>query len=224
MLYLQIFIFLLCLTALGYYLLSLYAAIAFFRSPVKENGTKFAPPVTILKPLCGLDWQGYDCLASFCQQDYPQYQIVFCVQAQDDPSVAIIERLKQDFPQQEISLAIGKISLGINPKINNLANGFASAKYDFLVLSDSDIQVKSNYLKDIIQLFENPEVGVVTCLYRSVTTGWLASFEALDIATTFLPKILTARLLEGMAFAFGSTIALRRETLEKIGGFASMAD
>jgi ceramide glucosyltransferase len=146
------------------------------------------------------------------------------VQEASDPSVALVQKLQESFPQLEIILAIGQPHLGINPKINNLANALPHIRHDFLVIADSDIKVNSDYLKNIIQPFKTAEIGVVTCLYRSVTQGWLAGFESLDIATTFVPKILTARFLEGVDFAFGSTITLRREVLEKIGGLASMAN
>lgn len=223
-LYLQVLVFLLCLAALGYYGFSLYATIAFFRSQPNELTEIFTPPVTILKPLCGLDWESYDCLASFCQQDYPEYQLIFTLQDPQDPSLAIVEKLQQDFPALNIEVVISDRHLGINPKINNLANGFNLARYDLFVISDSDIQVKNDYLKAIIQPFKEAEVGVVTCLYNSVTAGWLAGFEALDIATQFLPKVMTARQLEGMNFALGSTIAIRRETLDKIGGLVEIVN
>jgi cellulose synthase/poly-beta-1,6-N-acetylglucosamine synthase-like glycosyltransferase len=153
-LYLQVLVFLLCLAALGYYGFSLYATIAFFRSQPNEPTETFTPPVTILKPLCGLDWESYDCLASFCQQDYPEYQLVFTLQDSQDPSLAIVEKLQRDFPALNIEFLISDRHLGINPKINNLANGFNLARYDLFVISDSDIQVKNDYLKAIIQPFK----------------------------------------------------------------------
>ncbi|MFM7441358.1 MAG: bacteriohopanetetrol glucosamine biosynthesis glycosyltransferase HpnI, partial [Snowella sp.] len=213
-----------------YYLYSLYATIIFFKQK-QEIDPDFSPPLTILKPLCGLDWESYTALTSFCQQDYPLYQIIFSVQDSQDPSIDIVQKIQQDFPDLDIELVIhdrettlGDRILGINPKINNLANGAKKAKYPILVLSDSDIQVEKDYLKTIIQPFADPLVGVVTCLYNSLTEGWLAGFEALDITSQFCPKVLTARQLEGVKFAFGSTIAIRQETLDKIGGFASVAD
>ncbi|PZV23132.1 MAG: glycosyl transferase [Snowella sp.] len=211
-----------------YYLYSLYATVVFFKQK-QEIDPDFSPPLTILKPLCGLDWESYTALTSFCQQDYPLYQIIFSVQDSQDPSIGIVQKIQQDFPDLDIELviretALGDRILGINPKINNLANGATKAKYPILVLSDSDIQVGKDYLKTIIQPFTDPLVGVVTCLYNSLTEGWLAGFEALDIASQFCPKVLTARQLEGVKFAFGSTIAIRQETLDKIGGFARIGD
>ncbi|MEB3310551.1 MAG: bacteriohopanetetrol glucosamine biosynthesis glycosyltransferase HpnI [Snowella sp.] len=218
-----ILFFFLSLGSISYYLYSLYATIDFF-SQASNIDESFSPPLTILKPLCGLDWESYTSLASFCDQDYPLYQIIFSVQKSDDPSIAVVQKLQQDFSHLEIELVISDRDIGINPKINNLANGMTKAKYDFLVLSDSDIRVEKDYLTAIIQPFTDSKVGVVTCLYNSLTEGWLASFEALDIAAQFYPKVLTARKLEGVDFAFGSTIAIRRETLDKIGGFSSVAN
>jgi ceramide glucosyltransferase len=213
-----------------YYLYSLYATVVFFKQK-QEIDPDFSPPLTILKPLCGLDWESYTALTSFCQQDYPLYQIIFSVQDSQDPSIGIIQKIQQDFPDLDIELvirdretALGDRVLGINPKINNLANGATKAKYPILVLSDSDIQVEKDYLKTIIQPFADPLVGVVTCLYNSLTEGWLAGFEALDITSQFCPKVLTARQLQGVKFAFGSTIAIRQETLDKIGGLVTVAD
>ena len=213
-----------------YYLYSLYATIIFFNE-TQEIDPDFSPPVSILKPLCGLDWESYTALTSFCDQDYPLYQIIFSVQDSQDPSIEIAQKIQQDFPDLDIELvicdreaALRDRAIGINPKINNIANGATKAKYPILVLSDSDIQVEKDYLKTIIQPFNDSSVGVITCLYNSLTDGWLAGFEALDIASQFCPKVLTARQLEGIKFAFGSTVAIRQETLDKIGGFIAIAD
>jgi ceramide glucosyltransferase len=206
-----------------YYLYSLYATIVFF-SQTQEIDPDFSPPITILKPLCGLDWESYTALASFCQQDYSEYQIIFSVQDSQDPSIEVVQKLQQDFSHLDIELVISDRAIGINPKINNIANGATKTKYPILVISDSDIQVEKDYLKTIIQPFTDPLVGVVTCLYNSLTEGFLAGFEALDIASQFCPKVLTARQLEDVKFAFGSTIAIRQETLDKIGGFLAIAD
>ena len=206
-----------------YYLYSLYATIVFF-SQTQEIDPDFSPPITILKPLCGLDWESYTALASFCQQDYSEYQIIFSVQDSQDPSIEVVQKLQQEFSHLDIELVISDRAIGINPKINNIANGATKIKYPILVISDSDIQVEKDYLKTIIQPFADPLVGVVTCLYNSLTEGFLAGFEALDIASQFCPKVLTARQLEDVKFAFGSTIAIRQETLDKIGGFLAIAD
>ena len=124
----------------------MYATIVFFRQ-TQEIDPDFSPPVSILKPLCGLDWESYTALASFCDQDYSEYQIIFSVQDSEDPSIEIVQKLQQDFPHLDIELVISDRLIGINPKINNIANGATKTKYPILVISDSDIQVKKDYLK-----------------------------------------------------------------------------
>jgi ceramide glucosyltransferase len=108
--------------------------------------------------------------------------------------------------------------------VSNLANTLTKAKHEILLLADSDIRVAPNYLQQVVQPLHNPTVGVVTCLYRSITQGWLTSFEALSVPTDFLPSVLVARKLEGMTFALGATVAIRRSVLDEIGGFAGVAN
>lgn len=215
--------FLLCLVSFGYYLYAIYAVIRFF-SLTSEIDLTFCPSVTILKPLCGLETEMYDTLASFCQQDYPVYQIIFTVQKINDPSVAIVQQLKQDFPQVDIQLIISDRCLGHNLKISNLANGINRAKYDILIFSDSDIKVSSDYLKTIIQPLKNDNVGIVTCLYRSKTTNFIAAFEAIGVTTHFHPSVFVAYFVEGIRYGFGSTIVIRKSVLESIGGLMSVAN
>lgn len=214
---------LLSLAAIAYYWYCIYAARDFFchQPPVNLN---FHPPATILKPLCGLEPNAYHNLASFIKQDYPEYQIIFAVREEIDPIIAVVEQLQQDFPDKDISLVIDPRVIGTNLKVSNLANAILKAKYDILIIADSDIVVESDYLKRVIQPLENEKVGVVTCLYKSRIKGWLAVFEALNISTQFHPSVLTARKLEGISFAFGSTIVIRQKVLAEIGGFAAIAD
>lgn len=213
----------LSLTSIAYYLFSLYAAADFF-SQSTQITSDFHPRVTILKPLCGLEWDSYHNLVSFCQQDYPDYQLIFCVQNTLDPSIELIKKILSQYPHLDLSLVIDSTQIGNNLKISNLANGYSQAKHDIIIISDSDIRVKPDYLTNIVQPFTNQNVGVVTCLYSSLTKGWLASFEALEIATQFAPRVLTARKLEPISFACGATIAIRQEVLAKIGGFRAVAD
>ena len=213
----------LCLTAIAYYGYVLYAAADFFgqSTPVDPD---FAPPVTLLKPLCGLDASTYENLASFCRQEYPTYQIVFAVREATDPVIAIAHQLIQDFPAVDLKLVVSDRVIGANLKVSNLDNAVAHAKYDTLVLADSDIRVGPDYLQRVVQPLQDEAVGVVTCLYKSLVTGWLAAFEALGIVTWFHPRVLSARHLEGMQFAMGSTIVLRQAVLRAIGGFGAIAN
>jgi len=213
----------LCLCAIWFYCYSIYAAIDFFGSPDPVE-PDFHPCVTLLKPICGLDSDAYENLASFCQQDYPQYQIIFAVRDQHDPGVEVVKQIIDNFPSIDIQLVVNDRTIGTNLKVSNLANAAAVAKYSILLIADSDIRVGSDYLRRVIQPMRDPTVGVVTCLYRSLTQGWMARIEALWISTEFHPRVLVARKLEGIKFALGSTIVIQRSALEAIGGFLAIAD
>lgn len=221
--YLPWLIFPFCCTAVLYYCYAIYATIDFFHQahPVDPN---FHPSVTILKPLCGVDVNTYENLASFCQQDYPQYQVIFSVREATDPSLPVVEQLIQAFPGVDIALVVCDRTIGTNLKVSNLANAIEKAKHEVIVLADCDILVQPDYLQHIVQPLSSPQVGVVTCLYNSWAKGWLAGFEALGITTRNHANVLAAHQLEGMHFAFGSTIVIRQAALAKIGGFAALAD
>ncbi len=217
------FIFLLCLASMGYYGYAIYAAIAFFHSNSNVDLT-FLPPLTLLKPLCGLDADMDETLATCCQQDYPTYQIIFTAHTSTDPSIAVVKKLQQNFPNVDIELVISDRLIGSNLKISNLANGISKVKYDILVLADSDIKVDQNYLKEIVQPFKDDKIGVVTCLYRSKIKNLISLFEAIGISTHFHPSVLVARLVEELQYGFGSTIVIRKSILESIGGLNSVAN
>jgi ceramide glucosyltransferase len=213
----------LCLSAVLFYCYGIYAAIAFRRSSYPIN-PEFHPPLTILKPLCGLDNETYTNLASFCHQYYPQYQIVFGVRQLTDPSIELVEKLIHQFPDVDISLVVKDEIIGANLKVSNLANTITAAKHDLIIIADSDIRVGTDYLQRVIQPLQNQNVGVVTCLYRSSAQGIAAILEAIGTATHFQPGVLVSKQLEEIRFAFGSTIVIRKIVLEKIGGFAAVAD
>jgi len=221
--YLPWLIFPFCCTAVLYYCYAIYATVDFFRQPHRMDPT-FHPAITILKPLCGVDLNTYENLASFCRQDYPRYQVIFSVREATDPSLPLVRELMQVFPDVDIELVICDRTIGTNLKVSNLANALEQAKYEVIVLADCDILVRPNYLQEIVQPLANPQVGVVTCLYNSWAKGWLAGFEALGIASRNHANVFAAHKLEGMHFAFGSTIAIRRAALAQIGGFAALAN
>ncbi len=219
--------FFLSVAAITYYCLAIYAAIAFFsQAKAEASGSEleFLPPISILKPICGVDDRSYQNLSSFCKLDYPDYQIIFGVQTQTDPSIAVIQKLIQDFPGLDIQYVTCDRILGTNLKVSNLASAAALAKHELLLLADSDVCVGCDYLQQVVQPMSDLEVGVVTCMYRSQTQGWLATFAALAISTDFLPSVLVARQLKGMNFALGATILIRKSVLTAIGGFAAIAD
>jgi ceramide glucosyltransferase len=212
----------LCLSAIVFYCYGIYAAIAFRRhAPVDPN---FHPPITILKPICGLDSDAYENLASFCRQDYPVYQIIFGVRDSQDSGIAVVKQIIQDFPKLDIQLVVNDRIIGTNLKVSNLENAKTFAQYEILVIADSDIRVERNYLRQIVQPLQDQSVGVVTCPYRSIPRGWVTTLEALGTATDFHAGVLVSKQLEGIKFAFGSTIVIRQKVLEAIGGFKAIAD
>lgn len=212
-----------CLSALWFYVYAIYAAHDLFAHKTKID-TSFLPPITILKPIRGLDSFAYENLASFCRQDYPAFQIVFGVLDESDPAVEVVRRIINDFPSLDISLVTDSHSIGPNLKVCNLANMQREAKYPLLLISDSDIQVAPDYLRHVVQPMKDEQVGVVTCMYRSAPIGLASSIEALGISTEFHAGVLVARRLEGMKFALGSTILIRQEALSAVGGFRAVVD
>lgn len=212
-----------CVTAVGFYGSAISAAVRFSAARRPVDGA-FHPPVTILKPVCGLDRDTYDCFASFCRQDYPTYQILFGVRDAADPGVAVIERLRRDFPAVDIQLVISDAAIGVNPKVNNLANMAAAAQHPLWLVSDSDIRVPPDYLRRAVQPMRDPTVGVVTSVCRMRTDGWVSALEALRISTDFSAGVLVARQLEGMRFALGAAMLINRRAFEAVGGFSILAD
>ena len=223
MIFLDCVLLILCLSATWFYCYAIYAAVDFFSRP-EPIDPDFHPPVTILKPICGLDSDTYENLASFCQQDYPQYQIIFGVRDAQDAVVEVVHKIIYNFPDIDIQLVVSDRTIGTNFKVSNLANAQTEAKYSILVIADSDIRVGVDYLRRVIQPMRDSTVGVVTCVYTSLTRGWVAAIEALWISTQFAPSVLVARSLDGIKFAFGSTIVIQKAVLEEIGGFLAIAD
>ena len=182
-------------------------------------------PVSVLKPLCGAEPRLYENLRSFCEQGHPRYQLVFGVRDQHDPAIAVVRRLQAEFPALDIEMVIDPRAHGDNLKIANLLNMLPHAKYDRLVLADSDIAVPPDYLAQVVAPLADPTVGTVTCPYRGRALGGLWSrLGALFIDDWFTPSVQVSQLLGSSGFGFGSTIALRRTTLETIGGFEALRD
>ena len=221
-----------------YYLLCLWSAAAFLRerkaasescSERNRGGGQFShalPPISILKPLKGTDPEIYESFRSHCLQDYPEYEIIFGVNDPGDPSIETVKALQREFPDRRIQLVVSPKILGANVKVSNLAQMLGEARYDSLIVNDSDISVARDYLRRITAPLADSRVGLVTCLYRGVAGATLGSrLEGLGISTDFCPSVLAARQVEGgIHFGLGSTLAFRRAELEKIGGFASFVD
>jgi ceramide glucosyltransferase len=206
-----------------YGLLAVYSARRFFRTR-RSSVDEFTPRVSILKPVRGLDRASYENFATFCRQDYPDYEIVFAVADEDDPAADVVRRLIASFPERSIRLLIGAPNIGPSSKVNKLCRLTRDARHDLLVINDSDIRVTSDYLRAVVAPFRDPRVGAVTCLYVGITDGHLAAdLEAIGIATDFAAGVLVARQLEGVKFALGATMATTRDRLRDIGGFEALA-
>lgn len=220
---------LLTLAGLGYYVVALLSARAFLRRTRFPAG--FAPAVSILKPLRGVDPGMLEAFASHCRQEYSgEYEILFGVAGIDDPAVALVRQLQADFPAHAIRLIVCPEDLGANGKVSCLAQLLPHARYDYLIVNDSDIRVDPHYLANVLTRFapapEQRPVGLVTALYRGRAHGTFGSkLEALGISTDFAPAVLTSRFLErGLSFGLGSTLAVSRNALDAIGGFVPFAD
>lgn len=178
------------------------------------------PPITILKPLYGTEPLLEEALASCCDQIYPTFQIVFGLHHPADPALAVVERLKLRFPKADIAVVIDPTLHGPNRKVSNLINMLPSARYELLVISDSDLRVAPDYLERLVVSLEVPGTGLVTAAYAGLppdALGWRARLGATQITHNFLPGVLLSRIL-GREDCLGSTAMLRRDTLERAGG------
>jgi ceramide glucosyltransferase len=219
----QILPFLITAPALAYAGITLYCGRSFFSKnpPISQ----FTPPVSILKPVKGVDGDSYENFASFCRQDYPQFQIVFAVASSADPVIPVIERVMAAYPAVDTSLVVDGSIHGANYKVCNLMHAEAKAKYPLLIVCDSDIRVGERYLREVCAPFADPEVGLVTSLYRSSgVQGVGCAIEALGFCCEMVPNVMTALKLEGLSFALGASMAVRQTALERIGGFAALVD
>lgn len=184
-------------------------------------------PVSILKPLKGCDPEMYEAFRSHCLQQYESpYEIIFGVNDAEDEAIPFVRRLQQEFPQHAISLVVCAEVLGANRKVSNLVQMMRQAKYAHVLVNDSDITVPRDYLSRVMRWFSDPQVGLVTCLYRArpAKTIW-SKLESLGVLLDFMPGALTARIVEGrVRFGLGSTLAVSRAALEKIGGFETLVD
>lgn len=222
---------LLTFAGLAYYLLALWSAIDFQRS-LRRPLPDFHPPVSILKPVKGLDPEMYPSFASHCLQDYRgEYEILFGVSSMDDPAVAAITRLQSEFPHHEIHLILCPEARGANGKVSNLTQILPHARHAYLLINDSDIKVSAHYLTRIMAGFKmqrraGAKVGMVTAPYFGRAAKTLGSrMEALGISTDFFAGALTSRKLEGgIHFGLGSTLAISREALDASGGLLPLVD
>jgi ceramide glucosyltransferase len=212
------------IVAAGYAILSLIAVLFWRLSRMPSAGWTL-PPATVLKPLCGAEPGLYEHLRTFCEQDYPQYQLVFGVQDAADPALAVARRLVSEFPALPIDIVIDSQQHGSNRKVSNLINMIARARYDVLAIADSDTYVGRDYLRSVTAPLLEPTVGVVTCLYLDVPTpGPWSRLGAMYINEWYMPAVLLAWLFGHQGYVSGQTLCLRRGTLQAIGGLAAMAN
>jgi ceramide glucosyltransferase len=217
-------ILLLALAPLAYYFLASIAALHFFTKRRQET-EGFAPPVSILKPVRGLDPAAYENFASFCNLSYPEYEIIFNVADEHDAAIPVIEKIMRDFPERQIRLLIGAERLGVSNKVNKLSRMVDEAQYEHVVISDSDIRVSDGYLRSVIAPFSNPKIGAVTCLYRGIPNSTIGSeFEAMGNSSDFDAGVISAWQLGMVNFTLGATMATTKRSLRKIGGFENLAD
>ena len=207
-----------------YYLIALYSSWRYFRAAASQNADlKSTPPVSILKPIRGLDPEAYENFASFCRQDYPDYEIVFCVDGANDPVLPVIEKLGRDFPERHIRVLLGSGRNAVNDKVAKLARLVAEAQHELLVISDSDVRVEPYYLRTVVAPLADPKVGAVTCFYVPANeTTFIHSLQSIGMVSDFYAGILVAWQLDGVKFALGPTIATSRARLAGFGGYAAL--
>jgi ceramide glucosyltransferase len=227
-----VLLFILC-GSIAYSLLSMVAAHRYLS--VRPPDFRSGEPISILKPLAGLDLGLESNLRTFFQQDYPSFEILFAVKDASDPAVQVVEKLQRDYAAIPSRLLITGESPYSNAKVYSLERMLAAAANDLVVMSDSDIRVTPNFLRTVSAEFQDPElrdtdlanvkIGLATCPYRAVPgASFWSRLEATGMNTDFWGSALVARMLEGMRFAVGPTIVTRRRVLESIGGFSRLKD
>ncbi|MGN8107527.1 bacteriohopanetetrol glucosamine biosynthesis glycosyltransferase HpnI [Paraburkholderia sp. 22098] len=179
--------------------------------------------VSVLKPLCGAEPRLYENLRTFCEQRYTNFQLVLGVCSPDDPAIAVVRRLQAAYPLLDIELAIDTRVHGSNLKVSNLMNMVERARHDVIVIADSDIAVRADYLESVAAPLADPRIGVLTCLYAAQGVGgFWPRVGALFVNEWFAPSVRVAHMAGSRRFGFGATLALRRATLERIGGFEAL--
>jgi len=215
---------LLAAAPLVYYGLATLAALRFFRRERARVLPDYTPSVSILKPVRGADFATYENFSSFCCQNYPDYEILFAVNEEADHAVPVIRRVIAEFAENKIRLLVGAEHLGANRKVNKLARLAREAKNEVLVLTDGDVRVGPDFLREVVAPLANSKVGAVTCFYRGIAEKNLgAEIEAVGASSDFFAGVLMASWMEGITFALGASVATTKESLGKMGGFEAIA-
>jgi ceramide glucosyltransferase len=217
--------FILAATPFVYYLLVLYSSWRFFSQSegrVSVN-SDFTPPVSNLKPVRGLDPEAYENFASYCRQDYPDYELIFCVSDENDAAVPVLEKLMRDFPERRIRVLYGSGRNAMNDKVAKLVRLVNEARNEVLVINDSDVRVEPNYLRTVVAPLRDPKVGGVTCLYVSTQDKTFTQhLQSTGMYSDFYPGVLVARQLDGIKFTLGPTIVTTRAHLAGFGGYEAI--
>lgn len=193
------------------------------RSAPREEGP--GPPVSVLKPLCGMEPRLRESLESCFRQEYPEFELVFGARNDADPALEVARQLGREYPKVKVQVVLSGEPPWANAKVWSLSKMLPAAKHELLVIADSDVIVAPGYLRAVTAPLHDPKVGMVTCLYRGLPAGGLWSrLEALGMSVEMTSGVLVANLLEGMKFALGPTMALRRKQLEEVGGIATLAE
>ena len=205
-----------------FYALALYSSSRYFwlsRNQPSKN-LDFTPPISSLKPVRGLDPDAYENFASFCRQDYPEYELIFCATDQTDACVPVIQRLMREFPQRKIRLLYSAGHTAINDKVAKLRLMEREAQYEYLVINDSDVRVDKEYLRTVIEPFRDPKVGGVTCFYVSSREGtFIEKLQTIGMISDFYAGVLVAWQLDGVHFALGPTMVSTKQHVRGFGGF-----
>ena len=206
------------------YHLAVALAAVRFRSKRLPDST-FAPPVSVLKPLHGIEQNFYQNLATFFRQDYGDFEIVFGLNDDGDAARWTIAQLQRDFPNVPVKIVTVPESSGTNPKMGKLDRMLTEASHDIVVLSDADIRVAPDYLRRVVRPLADDGIGLVTCLYRGIPAKpFLSILEALGMSGDFAGQVLLARMIQGIRFGLGATMATRKRQIAQIGGIAKWAD
>lgn len=205
-----------------YYIIAIYSVLRFFSVPL-EPKSDFTPPVSILKPVRGLDEGAYHNFASFCRLDYPEFEMLFCVGDTSDPNIPVIEQLRREFPNRSLRVLIGSNPKVTNDKVSKLERLAEEAKHEHLVFSDSDIRVGPDYLRAVLAPLRDGACGASTCIYLQTDEKTLADhLQTIGQVSDFYVSLSVARQLDGVKFALGSTIVTRKANLREAGLFQAI--
>ncbi|MGD0869961.1 MAG: glycosyltransferase [Bryobacteraceae bacterium] len=206
-----------------YYGIALFSCWRFFRRPPRKAAGAFTPPVSILKPLRGLDPDAYENFASFCRQDYPEYEVLFCVGDREDPALPLIDRLMREFPERGIRVLFGSGRDATNDKVAKLARLVSEAEHEHVVISDSDVRARPDYLRTVMAPLADPKIGAVTCFYVPIEErSFVDRLQSVGMMSDFYAGVVVAWQLDGVKFALGPTIATTRQRLAAFGGYQSI--